>query len=83
MKILQGRVTDYGNGFDVGETVCFRVVMPATEKNRDLSQYIYSEFADSTCTHEYDCCGCPHYWVDVKRVSSREYFVRHRTFYNY
>jgi hypothetical protein len=83
MKILKGRVTDYGNGYDEGKTVCFRVVMPVTEKNRDVSRKIWRDLTRSRCAHSYDCCGCAHYSVDVRRLSRREYFVHRKTYFNY
>ena len=81
-KVLGGRVIERGNNYGDRGTVVFRVVAPADLKTCDFSRLIARELSHSYCAHNYDCCGCAHYNVEVKRVNKREYFVHRVTYVN-
>ena len=81
-KVLGGRVTKRGNNYEHSGTMVFRMVAPADLKTCDFSRLIARELSYSYCAHDYDCCGCAYYLVDVKRVSKREYSVHRVTYVN-
>ena len=58
------------------------IIAPAALRGTDLSNAIADTMGGSNCRHEHDCCGCPTTYVDVRRISRREYSVQLHTYYN-
>lgn len=48
---------------------------PHNTKPSVIRNALYNQFAGSSCTHEYDCCGCRSYYANVKQVSHRRWSV--------
>ena len=83
VKLLGGRITERSEDYDEGDTWLLRVVTPAKLKHTDLTQALRDTMGGSSCTHEYDCCGCASRHASVKRISPRAYSVRISVTYNY
>lgn len=77
---VRTRTSDDFEGSKITHTL---VVAPAALRDTDLRNSIADTMGGSSCRHEHDCCGCPSTYVDVRRISRREYSVKLTTFYNY
>lgn len=82
-KLLAGRIVEESNDYDRGPTRVFRVVLKRGVNPVDARKAIHNSFSGSNCRHEWDCCGCPSYSADVRKVSDREFSVRQSVSYNY
>lgn len=69
------------DGID-GKSFKTLVFAPSALRGTDLSNAIADTLGGSNCRHEHDCCGCPSTYVDVRRISRREYSVQLHTYYN-
>ena len=70
-------------GYDDGGEYHFRVIAPSALKGRDLSRPISQTLSGSSCTHEYDCCGCASTRASVRRIDRRTYSVKLAVSFNY
>lgn len=63
---------------DDGRTIHRVVMMKDYQKlsTRMLERMLWDHYKVGGCGHEYDCCGCQHNYVDVTRLSRREFLIK-------
>lgn len=79
------RDEDASDASDAGSTVLMLNVQPEPDIDTEtVRQAIRDTFGGSTCTHEYDCCGCvSNYVADLARIDDTRWFVQIRHLRNY
>jgi len=86
VKMTPWVVVEQPEDFD-DATVCHAwVTLPqgADRKNRDLAiRAIEDTLSSHGCSHEWDCCGCASYRVEVVRRQGRRVLVSSRMTRNY
>lgn len=85
LLVTPAKVTEEGNRYDEGDTyVRFARISNISRKAfKELKRGIQDTMGGSRCHHEYDCCGCASYHVQVERVRPRLVLIRTRVRYNY
>jgi hypothetical protein len=82
-KALAPTRVEEGNGYDIGETLHFRVITAPADRGVDLTGVIEDTLSGGGCSHERDCCGCASRYATAQRVGAREYKVKYSVSYNY
>ena len=77
-KLLAGRKTSQGNGFDDLGVVVHRAVVPKGMLKATAVRALYDTIHSATttaCQHEHDCCGCQFSTVNVRPIRGRTFSV--------
>ena len=86
IKVLQPQLVEQGNGIDYeGTYQRLVVVSPGTRKSLAKEAIVETLMPgfNSSCSHEYDCCGCRHASMTVRHVKGRTFSVRTHHYRNY
>lgn len=87
VKLLQPQMVNEGNGIDDrGTYKCLAVIprgMPKLAAMQGLAETLRARFTRD-CHHEYDCCGCQHASVSVRKTRrNRVLSLRYTLYRNY
>lgn len=83
VKLTPPRVTVEGNGYDEGESYVQYGRIPANVNKGALLKALKDTLSKHGCSHEYDCCGCASYRVNVRLIAPRRLMVFTKVSYNY
>lgn len=67
-KILGGRQTENGNGFDYDGSMLYRVIGDKRLNQKAQERALYDSLSHHGCSHEYDCCECQSTTASIRRV---------------
>jgi len=83
IKLTPRRRTAEPDGHDTGGSYVQYGRAPSGVNIKELTAALRDTMGGTSCRHEYDCCGCPIYHVEVKHLGSRRLLVRTQVYYNY